>query len=125
MMQENVLVVDDHPEIRDLIVEILEKRGYQVSTASNGHDALTQFALDRPDPGNHRSVDAWNERLPIVLAHTRNLFGSSADDERPKGRGKKAYEMGADAFVSKPFDMEALWAEIDELLPETCRLTIG
>ncbi|RUA04509.1 MAG: hypothetical protein DSY88_03195 [Candidatus Poseidoniales archaeon] len=124
-MQENVLVVDDHPEIRDLIVEILEKRGYQVSTASNGHDALTQFALDRPDPGNHRSVDAWNERLPIVLAHTRNLFGSSADDERPKGRGKKAYEMGADAFVSKPFDMEALWAEIDELLPETCRLTIG
>ena len=124
-MQENVLVVDDHPEIRDLMVEILEKRGYQVSTASNGHDALTQFALDRPDPGNHRSVDAWNERLPIVLAHTRNLFGSSADDERPKGRGKKAYEMGADAFVSKPFDMEALWAEIDELLPETCRLTIG
>ena len=124
-MQENVLVVDDHPEIRDLIVEILEKRGYQVSTASNGHDALTQFALDRPDPGNHRSVDAWNERLPIVLAHTRNLFGSSADDERPKGRGKKAYEIGADAFVSKPFDMEALWAEIDELLPETCRLTIG
>ncbi|MCH2519466.1 MAG: response regulator [Dehalococcoidia bacterium] len=124
-MQENVLVVDDHPEIRDLIVEILEKRGYQVSTASNGHDALTQFALDRPDPGDHRSVDAWNERLPIVLAHTRNLFGSSADDERPKGRGKKAYEMGADAFVSKPFDMEALWAEIDELLPETCRLTIG
>ena len=107
-MQENVLVVDDHPEIRDLIVEILEKRGYQVSTASNGHDALTQFALDRPDPGDHRSVDAWNERLPIVLAHTRNLFGSSADDERPKGRGKKAYEMGADAFVSKPFDMEAL-----------------
>ena len=124
-MQENVLVVDDHPEIRDLIVEILEKRGYQVSTASNGHDALTQFALDRPDPGDHRSVDAWNERLPIVLAHTRNLFGSSADDERPKGRGKKAYEIGADAFVSKPFDMEALWAEIDELLPETCRLTIG
>ena len=124
-MQENVLVVDDHPEIRDLIVEILEKRGYQVSTASNGHDALTQFALDRPDPGDHRSVDAWNERLPIVLAHTRNLFGSSADDERPKRRGKKAYEMAADAFVSKPFDMEALWAEIDELLPETCRLTIG
>ena len=88
-MQENVLVVDDHPEIRDLIVEILEKRGYQVSTASNGHDALTQFALDRPDPGDHRSVDAWIERLPVVPAHTRNLLGSGADNERPKGRGRK------------------------------------
>ncbi len=40
-----------------------------------------------------------------------------------KGVEEKAYEMGADAFVSKPFDMEALWAEIDELLLETCRLT--
>ena len=30
MMQKNVLVVDDHPEIRDLMVKILEKRGYQV-----------------------------------------------------------------------------------------------
>ena len=49
MMQENVLVVDDHPEIRDLMVKILERRGYRVSTASDGHDALTQFALARPD----------------------------------------------------------------------------
>jgi DNA-binding response OmpR family regulator len=42
-----------------------------------------------------------------------------------KGVEEKAYEMGADVFVSKPFDMEALWAEIDELLLETCKLSIG
>ena len=40
-----------------------------------------------------------------------------------KGVEEKVYEMGADAFVSIPFDMEALWAEIDELLLDTCRLT--
>ena len=48
-MEQNVLVVDNHPEIRKLMMEILRKKGYQVSTASDGHDALTQFALDRPD----------------------------------------------------------------------------
>ena len=48
-MPQNVLAVDDQPEIRNLMVEILKKRGYQVSTAPDGHDALTQFALARPD----------------------------------------------------------------------------
>ena len=36
------------------------------------------------------------------------------------GVEEKAYQMGSDAFVSKPLNLEAMWAEIDELLPETC-----
>ena len=125
MMQENVLVVDDHPEIRDLMVKILERRGYRVSTASDGHDALTQFALARPDlvitdlsmPGLNGYQLCWLIRgissVPVLIMSAQ------------KGVEEKAYEMGADAFVSKPFDMEALWAEIDELLLDTCRLTNG
>ncbi len=125
MMQKNVLVVDDHPETRDLMVKILEKRGYQVSTASDGHDALTQFALDRPDlvitdlsmPGMNgyqlcRLIRGISSVLVLIMS-------------AQKGVEEKAYEMGADVFVSKPFDMEALWAEIDELLLETCKLSIG
>ncbi len=125
MMQENVLVVDDHPEIRDLMVKILERRGYRVSTASDGHDALTQFALARPDLViTDLSMPGLNGyqlcRLIRGISSVPVLIMSAQ-----KGVEEKAYEMGADAFVSKPFDMEALWAEIDELLPETCRLTIG
>ena len=125
MMQENVLVVDDHPEIRDLMVKILERRGYRVSTASDGHDALTQFALARPDlviidlsmPG----LNGYQLcRLIRGISSVPVLIMSAQ-----KGVEEKAYEMGADAFVSKPFDMEALWAEIDELLLDTCRLTNG
>ena len=125
MMQENVLVVDDHPEIRDLMVKILERRGYRVSTASDGHDALTQFALARPDlviidlsmPGMNgyqlcRLIRGISS-VPVLIMSAQ------------KGVEEKAYEMGADVFVSKPFDMEALWAEIDELLLETCKLSIG
>ena len=125
MMQENVLVVDDHPEIRDLMVKILERRGYRVSTASDGHDALTQFALARPDLViTDLSMPGLNGyqlcRLIRGISSVPVLIMSAQ-----KGVEKKAYEMGADAFVSKPFDMEALWAEIDELLLDTCRLTNG
>ena len=123
MMQENVLVVDDHPEIRDLMVKILERRGYRVSTASDGHDALTQFALARPDLViTDLSMPGLNGyqlcRLIRGISSVPVLIMSAQ-----KGVEEKAYEMGADAFVSKPFDMEALWAEIDELLLDTCRLT--
>jgi DNA-binding response OmpR family regulator len=125
MMQENVLVVDDHPEIRDLMVKILERRGYRVSTASDGHDALTQFALVRPDLViTDLSMPGLNGyqlcRLIRGISSVPVLIMSAQ-----KGVEEKAYEMGADAFVSKPFDMEALWAEIDELLLDTCRLTNG
>ena len=125
MMQENVLVVDDHPEIRDLMVKILERRGYRVSTASDGHDALTQFPLARPDLViTDLSMPGLNGyqlcRLIRGISSVPVLIMSAQ-----KGVEEKAYEMGADAFVSKPFDMEALWAEIDELLLDTCRLTNG
>ena len=125
MMQENVLVVDDHPEIRGLMVKILERRGYRVSTASDGHDALTQFALARPDLViTDLSMPGLNGyqlcRLIRGISSVPVLIMSAQ-----KGVEEKAYEMGADAFVSKPFDMEALWAEIDELLLDTCRLTNG
>ena len=125
MMQENVLVVDDHPEIRDLMVKILERRGYRVSTASDGHDALTQFALARPDLViSDLSMPGLNGyqlcRLIRGISSVPVLIMSAQ-----KGVEEKAYETGADAFVSKPFDMEALWAEIDELLLDTCRLTNG
>jgi len=125
MMQKNVLVVDDHPEIRDLMVKILEERGCQVSTASDGHNTLTQFALDRPDLViTDLSMPGMNGyqlcRLIRGISSVPVLIMSAQ-----KGVEEKAYEMGADVFVSKPFDMEALWAEIDGLLLETWKLSIG
>lgn len=94
MMQKNVLVVDDHPEIRDLMVKILEKRGYQVSTASDGHDALTQFALDRPDLViTDLSMPGMNGyqlcRLIRGISSVPVLIMSAQ-----KGVEEKAYEMG-------------------------------
>lgn len=52
-----ILVVEDHPEMRDAVVTVLEREGWAVVAASNGEEALDQLSrgprpsllLDRPD----------------------------------------------------------------------------
>ncbi len=45
----NILVVDDEPDIRELVREILEDEGYEVTVAEDGAAARTAFARSRPD----------------------------------------------------------------------------
>ena len=119
-MQKNVLVVDRHSEVQKLMVEILEKRGYQVSTESDGYDALTRFALDRPD------LVITSLRMPGLNGYQlcRLIRGISSVPvllmSSQLGAEENAYRFGANGFLSKPFDLEDLWSEIEELLLEKC-----
>ena len=117
-MEHKVLVVDDRQEIRDLLADILKTRGYQVSTATDGYDALTQFALDRPDllitdltmPG----MDGYElcritrgiSSVPIMVVTAQ--LGS--------GARSKALAAGAGAFVTKPFDLGDFWSQVEAML---------
>ena len=118
-MQKNVLVVDSHPEIRKLMVEILSKRGYQVTTRSDGHGALTRFAMDRPDLViTSLAIPGLNGfqlcRLIRGISSVPVLLMSGQPDAE-----EKAYRSGANGFLTKPFDLEEFWSEIQELLMET------
>ena len=117
-MQHKVLVVDDRQEIRELLADILKTRGYAVVTATNGYDALTQFALDRPDllitdltmPG----MDGYElcritrgiSSVPIMV-----ITAQLGHEEK-----SKALAVGADAFVTKPFDVGEFWSQVEALL---------
>ena len=98
----------------------VRKRGYQVSTASDGHDALSQFALARPD------LVTTDLTMPGLNGYQlcRLIRGISSVPvlvmSAQMGAEDMAYRMGADAFIPKPLDLEDLWAEIEELLLETC-----
>lgn len=117
-MQHKVLVVDERQEIRDLLADILKTKGYAVAAATDGYDALTQFALDRPDllitdltmPG----MDGYElcritrgiSSVPILV-----IGAQLGAEER-----SKAMAAGADALVCKPFDLGEFWSQVETLV---------
>ena len=114
----HILVVDDDREIRDLISRFLKKNGYRVDTAANGKEMrsllvaadIDLIVLDRVMPGE----DGLNlcrdlrrdSRVPIILL---TLLGS--DTDRIIG-----LEMGADDYLTKPFNPQELLARIKAVL---------
>jgi two-component system KDP operon response regulator KdpE len=109
-----VLVVDDEPQIVRALTTNLRARGYDVTPAYTGEDALDQAAQRRPDivvldlglPGIDgidvvRGLRGWTT-VPIVVLSVR-------DAERDK---VAALDAGADDFVTKPFGMGELLARL-------------
>ncbi len=109
-----VLVVDDEPPIVRAVAANLRARGYQAQTASSGMVALTAVELEQPDcivldlglPDLHglevlRRLRGWTP-VPVVVL-------TAADGEHDK---VKAFELGADDYVTKPFSMVELMARV-------------
>jgi CheY-like chemotaxis protein len=105
-----IMVVDDDPTIRQIISETLLDEGYDVVTAPDGRAALARaqdhppavILLDYQMPGldGPRFVQAYRQlpapHAPIVLI----TAGVSAQ--------QRAAEVGADAYLGKPFELDAL-----------------
>ena len=116
-----ILVVDDDPEIRMLIQEILSRHHYKVITAYNGLDAIKKsnkvkvdvILLDicMPIFSGYWFCDAFKRRpqtqhIPVIVI-------SALSEEQDI---KKAYQVGASAYLIKPFDTEALLKVIEQQL---------
>jgi len=109
-----VLVVDDEAPIRRLLRIGLTAHGYQTIEAPSGKAALDLLSqapdliildLGLPDAQGHellRTIRARNESVPIVVL-------SSRGDEAGK---VQALDLGADDYVTKPFDMGELLARM-------------
>ncbi|HEU6446247.1 MAG TPA: response regulator transcription factor [Gaiellaceae bacterium] len=118
MADQRILVVDDDADIRGLVRELLERRGFAVLEAKNGRQALQQFYAARPDlvvlDVAMPEMDGWTtlERIrelsdvPVVMLTARSA-------ELEKTRGLRA---GADDYVTKPFGRQELLARVEALL---------
>jgi DNA-binding response OmpR family regulator len=117
----SILVVDDDPEIVAMLTTRLGHRGYQVSTASDGHQALELAKREQPDivlldvmmPGKSgwevaRALkqDPSTQRIKIVMV--------TAIGEQVNEMTSPLY--GADAYIDKPFEFEKLERAIADLL---------
>lgn len=116
-----ILVVDDDPNIAKLEQLYLEKAGYEVKTVGRGDDAMTEFRKMPPDlmlldvmmPG----MDGWqvlkavrkSSNIPIIMVTAR-------DETFDKVLG---LELGADDYITKPFDSKEMAARVKAVLRRT------
>jgi CheY-like chemotaxis protein len=113
-----VLVVEDDPDMRQLVEEILSDEGYRVNTAQDGQAALEEVARELPglillDMRMPR-MNGWEfarefrerygRRAPIVV------LTAAAD------AGERAAEIGAEGFLGKPFELDELLRTVERFL---------
>ena len=106
-MKTKIMVVDDDPNIRELVRLYLEKEGFEVTCAERGDEAVKMFRATPPNlmlldvmlPG----MDGWQvcrevrkiSNIPIIML-------TAKDETFDKVLG---LELGADDYIVKPFDM--------------------
>ena len=121
-MAKKILIVEDEPEILQLLTAALEKASYEVATCGNGRDCLERLRSERPDlllldvmlPGIDGyslqlkiSQDQDTRTIPIIvltgLEPSRTLFRNSAQ---------------VVAFLTKPFKAEELVSAVGKALAD-------
>lgn len=120
-MPARILVVDDEPAIVDVLSRLLARDGYQVITARNGAEALMMVAQHHPDlillDVMMPEIDGFtvcqtlkNDERTALIPITM-LTGQDDFEHRKRGM-----EVGADDFLSKPFERSMLRARIQSQL---------
>ncbi len=124
MTATKILVVDDEPNIRDLLTASLKFAGYEVAAAANGNEAI-KHALDwAPDLilldvmlpdisgfGVTKKLRSAGSEVPV-------LFLTARDETQDKITG---LTVGGDDYVTKPFSLDELHARISAILRRTQR----
>lgn len=119
-MSKEILVVDDTPEMIDVVQAVLESEGYKVDGANGGKECLEKLKKKRPDlilldlkmPG----MDGWDvlreirknketKSIPVMMYTT---VDKNPDEDMLK-------ERGVDDYIQKPFDMENLVLKVERL----------
>jgi len=118
--QTSVLVVDDEPQVVWMLQFSLEAEGYRTFAARNGRAALEEIREHRPQlmllDIMMPAMDGWSvlEEMRELPAgdRPRVVVVSARSSLRDR---EKAVELGADAFVPKPFDVNDLLGVVHSL----------
>lgn len=122
-----VLVVEDEPNLREPLVYLLEKEGYEVLEAENGNAAIDSFRKSSPDlilldlmlPGISGNevcrIIRQESQVPIIMI-------TAKDTEIDKVVG---LEIGADDYVTKPYSTRELLARMKAVLRRGAELPVS
>jgi DNA-binding response OmpR family regulator len=116
-----ILVVDDEHDVLKMIRIRLEKNGYTVITASNGNECIEKAVEEKPgvilldvllsgqsgyEVCKSLKADAKTKDIPVIMI--TSLIGESTQ--------RHGIESGAEYLISKPFDLDDLLWEIEDVL---------
>ena len=122
-MSKRVLVVEDQPDSRQIIRDMLAPTDYEITEAENGEEALAAITQQRPD------LILMDVQMPIMDGYTatRRIKADAALRSIPiiavtsyalSDEEKKARAAGCDDYVSKPFSPRQLLAKIRQHLSQ-------
>ncbi|MDO8536539.1 MAG: response regulator [Candidatus Omnitrophota bacterium] len=121
MAKKRLLVVDDEKDFVDVISEWLETRGFDILRAFNGKEGMEKARADKPDliildvampemngydMCRKLKIDEQFKNIPIIM-----LTAKFQPNDVTFGMG-----MGADAYLTKPLELEMLLHKVDDLL---------
>ena len=122
MNKAQILVVDDESGVRELVGDVLELEGYEVTVAVDGLDALAHirkrkfdlYVLDINMPKIDglvllEKVRSAGDQTPALLLSAR----------REKDDAHQGFRVGADDYVTKPFSIEELALRVEAILRRT------
>ena len=122
-MSKKILIVDDEPDLLEMVQINLEMEGYECMVAYDGFRALDRVRKEKPDliildvmlPGMNGykvcrllKFDEKYKQIPIIM-----LTAEAQRADRLLGE-----ETGADYYMTKPFDADKLLAKVKELAGE-------
>lgn len=114
-----ILIIEDDVHMSELIGRGLSEAGYSITTANDGIDGLVKFSTKKPDlvitdimlPGLNgleicKRIKEINDFMPVIM-----LTALGTTNEKVEG-----FDVGADDYMVKPFEMRELMARIKALL---------
>lgn len=123
MDKKKILIIDDEADVVEALTHKLQSDGYEPISARDGQAGLEKAKKEKPDliildlmlpkvdgykVCRMLKFDAKYKKIPIIMCTAR-----AHESDKNLGR-----EVGTDAYITKPFELQALLSKIKELLKE-------
>jgi DNA-binding response OmpR family regulator len=121
--KKKILIVDDEEDILHFLELVLRERGYEVATASGGHEALTRAQLERPNlvllDIMMPQMDGWEVlkllRVDEETAHIPVAMLSARTEAKDRVQG---LQEGAIDYICKPFSLQELLGKVEAIFAQ-------
>ena len=122
--KKKILVVDDNADSRELVMKVLKNKGYLLSAAVDGEDALSKITADKPD------LILMDISMPKIDGHEltrrikqqeelRDIKVIALTAHAMKGDKEKALAAGCIGYIAKPINVRKFSEQIQNYLSES------